>query len=1056
MLDVALTLLLLSRASAAAATRYVWQDSSSPAPPYTDWTTAAHVIQDAVDAAQTGDEIVVTNGTYATGGRAVYGSMMNRLAVDKPLSLRSVNGAEFTLIQGRQAPGSIVGNGAIRCVYLTNGAVMSGFTLSDGATRGSGDHDREMSGGGLWCESPTAMVSNCVLKGSHAFRGGGAYGGTLNNCILTSNLVDRGSVVTFGGGAYGSTLNNCLLNGNASGTYGGGAAYCTLNYCTLTENRTRGYGGGAYYGTLNNCTLSANSADSGGGGACFGTLNNCTLTGNSAYFGAGGGASEGTLNNCALIGNSSKGPFCLGGGMAGGTLNNCTLVGNSTDRYGGGAFGSTLNNCILYFNTAEIDGANYQNANLNYCCTTPLPPNGVGNIAWDPMLSSASHLSASSPCRGTGNAVYATGKDIDGDLWDTPPSIGCDEYLAAAMNGPLSLEISTGWTNVAVGYLFGLKALIEGRASASVWEFGDGTAATNQPYSTHAWFAPGVYAVLLRAYNDSNPGGVTSTAAIHVVSAPVHYVAADSPHPLPPYMSWATAAKNIQDAVDFAYGGSEIVVTNGIYNSGGRPVYGGILTNRVAVTKPLTVRSVNGPQFTIIEGYQVPGTNNGDGAIRSVYLTNGASLSGFTLTKGGTRVEGDAEREASGGGLWCESPSSVASNCVLAGNSASYEGGGVFGGTLQACVLTGNSGYRASTPSGNQAKGGGATRSMLNHCTLTANSAGYGGGASGSTLNNSTLTDNSAISGGGGYYCTLHKCNLTENLAGSMGGGTYESTLNDCVLKGNRAFSVNPFPYGDNGYGGGAYGGTLNNCTLVGNFAFISGGGGGACRGTLNNCIVYSNTARNDDNNILEDKIGGVLNYCCTTPMPTNGVGNITNAPLFVDANNWVDLRLQTNSPCINAGNNGYVPGSTDLDGLPRIVSGSVDIGAYEFQGPGSMISYAWLQHYGLLTDGSADATDPDTDGHTTWQEWRCLTDPTNTLSALRLLTASPAGTNVTVSWHSVAGVNYFLERSTGLWASPAFTLLAPNVSGKPGTTVFTDTNAASLTPLFYRVGVGP
>ena len=102
-----------------------------------------------------------------------------------------------------------------------------------------------------------------------------------------------------------------------------------------------------------------------------------------------------------------------------------------------------------------------------------------------------------------------------------------------------------------------------------------------------------------------------------------------------------------------------------------------------------------------------------------------------------------------------------------------------------------------------------------------------------------------------------------------------------------------------------------------------------------------------------------------------------------------------------------------------------------------------------------ADFTDPDGDGHTNWQEWRCLTDPTNVLSALRLLSASPTGTNVTVSWQSVAGVNYFLERSTNLWASPPFTLLAPNLPGQPSTTSYTDTNAASLAPLFYRVGVG-
>ncbi len=95
-------------------------------------------------------------------------------------------------------------------------------------------------------------------------------------------------------------------------------------------------------------------------------------------------------------------------------------------------------------------------------------------------------------------------------------------------------------------------ALIEGRTTASEWDFGDGIAATNRPYATHAWAALGDYAVVLRAYNESYPGGVSATVTVHVVEQRVHYVAAASANPLPPYTSWATAATNIQDAVDAA------------------------------------------------------------------------------------------------------------------------------------------------------------------------------------------------------------------------------------------------------------------------------------------------------------------------------------------------------------------------------------------------------------------------------------------------------------------------------------------------------------------------
>ena len=686
----------------------------------------------------------------------------------------------------------------------------------------------------------------------------------------------------------------------------------------------------------------------------------------------------------------------------------------------------------------------------------------------EPQLASLSHLSAGSPCRGAGSSAYASGVDLDGEPWANPPSIGCDEHYAGSVTGVLNVAIQTPYTNLAAGVAAAFVADITGRGNSSTWDFGGGTVASNRPYASHAWAAAGDYPVVLRAYSDTYPGGVSATAVVHVVTQPVHYVSLSSQAPLAPYTSWEKAATNIQDAVDAAsVAGALVLVSNGVFDVGGR-VVSGALTNRVAVTKPLIVQSVNGVAVTIIQGYQAPNTTNGDGAVRCAYLADGAVLAGFTLAGGATRAAGDLYTEQVGGGAWCATLNAVVSNCVMVGNSAHYFGGAAYDGTLINCKLTGNSAVYGGGAyygtlnncmlTGNSAAyGGGACGRILTNCTLTGNSAShYGGGAYDSTLNHCLVTSNSASQyGGGAYSCTLSNCLLAANSASQQGGGAHQGTLNNCLVRGNSAFQ-----YGGGAFnamlnnctvtgnsvtnsGGGVYGGTVNSCTLTGNSA-MSGTGGGVLGGTQRNCIIYYNQAP-----AYQNYSDGLMRYCCTTPQ-FNGNGNITNAPLFVDQAGG-NLRLQSASRCINAGTNSYVVGSTDLDGRPRIVGGRVDMGAYEYQGPGMSEFIGWLQQYGLPTDGSADHTDADFDGMNNWQEWVAGTDPTNSASLLQLLSPVVAPPALLLRWNSDANHTYFIERATGLGSILAFSLLQSDITGEAGTTTFTDTIWDGAA--FYRVG---
>jgi hypothetical protein len=224
-----------------AATLHVDLNSTNPVSPYAGWSSAATNIQDAIDASTNGDLIIVTNGVYATGGRSMDGVVTNRVSVDKAVTVQSVNGPFVTVIQGAWDPVSTNGPLAVRCAWLTNGAVLSGFTLMNGATGTGGfEGGSADSGGGVFCASTNGVVANCVLTNNSAIFGAGASSGTLNNCLLVDNTAFQ-----LGGGAILATLNNCTVisnycsiyvaNGNGNGS-GAGAFDCMARNSILLNN----------------------------------------------------------------------------------------------------------------------------------------------------------------------------------------------------------------------------------------------------------------------------------------------------------------------------------------------------------------------------------------------------------------------------------------------------------------------------------------------------------------------------------------------------------------------------------------------------------------------------------------------------------------------------------------------------------------------------------------------------------------------------------------------------------------------------------------------------
>ncbi len=428
---------------------------------------------------------------------------------------------------------------------------------------------------------------------------------------------------------------------------------------------------------------------------------------------------------------SGAGVLCPIGDSA--TVSNCIFISNKAGDFGGGIYGCTAYNCLVISNTALLGpygGGTFGGYYYNCTITANSADIGAGD-AFSSLV----------------NCIVFGNFPVDGGNCDFDTPIYC--CTDAAPGNPGNVNADPLFVNPAAGN-FRLQA-----PSPCV------NAGDNSSVTTSTDLA-------------GNPRISGSTVDIGAYELQFHYVDINSTNPVAPFSSWTTAATNIQDAVDAASNYDEVLVSNGVYQTGGRVAAG--ITNRVAVTKALTVQSVNGPDVTVITG-----TN----AVRCGCLTNGAVLSGFTLTNGATLPSDpytDVLDQTHGGGVLCTS-NAIVSNCVITGNSAGNQGGGAYGGTLYHCTLAANTSW----------SGGGAYGSTLINCLLISNTAvNAGGGGYGCTLNNCLVVGNSPYAA---FSCNLNNCTLAGNSAGAAVVGNVHFIVNNCIMYYNSGGNYGSYPF---------------------------------------------------------------------------------------------------------------------------------------------------------------------------------------------------------------------------------------------------------------------
>ena len=656
---------------------------------------------------------------------------------------------------------------------------------------------------------------------------------------------------------------------------------------------------------INNCVICDNEAANGGGGVSstfYGntTLANCLLTNNSAYGGnAMGGAiySDATLSldNCLICDNEAK---RNGGGVYASQVQgstrfaNCTVT-NNTAVIGGGVFlnGSApifdAYNSIIAGNRGSSAGVDFYNdGNSNVCAYHTLSSytrwSGVSNFTYN----------ASQP-------LFTNAAAGDYTLSENSQAInqGDNQYVAASVDIAGRHRISGGTVDLgAYEYQIAETPSTVVTTTDDVVDIYDGK-------------------ISLREALDYAESGVTITFACSLQGKTIA---------INPALGELTASKSITIDASNLFNASTTELRLAISGQG---------TSKILRLEQGVEVEIVGITFTNSFSTDGEGAICNDHATlfldNCVICDNeGGGLCSFY---GEATLANCAVTDNRGGAIYSDHGTLSLSDCVISDNRSIQSGGGIYSHygetTLTDCIITNNIAVRyggygyggAIYSEGNSAQRHSLT---LNNCVISGNEAATEGGGvysrnNTTTLTGCTITNNTARNGGAIFGAgslgtlTLDNCNISDNKASYQGGGVSSSygatTLVNCTVTNNVAL---------NGSGGGIY---FNN--VLNAYNTIIAGNTASSEGT--DLCLYSSDAVANAYNTLSS-------FSEWTSGENNLVYN-ESRQLFADAASG-EYTLANHSQAVNKGNNLYVTTDVDLAGNTRIFDGTVDLGAYEYQ----------------------------------------------------------------------------------------------------------------------------